>query len=195
MIDLEPSSPDAATRSNESQEPGLWLWHGEAPASGEAAPLAPPGSRLKRIMRLLGSAAQRVGPKVTPNALAGVWLTIIGLTAWAVLHLLSGGEPVPGNTPIASPLPVASQAIVRPARPLPPAAVTVARLDPLPAPASTAQTVKPPPERRAVKSRASHRSRLARRVHASFVQAWVSDPCRYSCDNWTAPMTWHGGGY
>jgi hypothetical protein len=194
MTASRPSPPDTGPISNESEDPGLWLWHGEAPAAGEAPPLAPPRSHLKRTAHHLGSAAQRAKWMVAPNAFTVIWLAVIGLTAWAMLHLLPAGEPMPRNIPVAASQPVSSPTAVRPAPP--PAAVTPVQLDPVPAPpALTAQTVEQSTERKAVKSRAAHRSRLVKRMHASFVHAWAWEPCRYNCDNWTVPMTWHGGGY
>ncbi len=191
-----PSPPDTGPIRNENPEPGLWLWHGEAPAASEAPPLAPLRSRLKRTAHHLGSAAQRAKWMAAPNAFTGIWLAVIGLTAWAMLHLLPGGEPMPRNFPVAASQPVSSPAVVRPAPPVLPAAVTTAQLDPIPAPpALTAQTVEQSTERKAVKSRVAHRSRLVKRVHAAFVHVRDWEPCRYNCDNWTVPMTWHGGGY
>ena len=54
MTAPEPSSPD-----NERQEQGLWLWHGEAPAQGEALPPIQPLPRIKRMTHLFVSVAQR----------------------------------------------------------------------------------------------------------------------------------------
>ena len=59
MTASQPSSPGAAPISDDSQEPGLWLWQGEAPLESEAPPQgeappqseapARPPSRVERI--------------------------------------------------------------------------------------------------------------------------------------------------
>lgn len=100
----------------------------------------------------------------------------------------SGQAPTPP-----APSPVAAS----PAGPQLPAAATTAELDQAPTPPPwIVQPMEQPTGPRTLKPRVSHRRRLVRRVHGSLVQRWAWEPpCRYNCDNWTVPMTWHGGGY
>jgi hypothetical protein len=192
MTASEPSSPD-----NERQDPGLWLWHGEAPAQSEALPPIQPSSRAQRITDLLFSATQRVGWPMPPNGPA-IWLALIGLAAWAMLYLLPSGEPMPRNMTAAASPPIPPLGVVRPASPVPPTAVAIARLDPVSAPrASIAQTRQEPIEHKTGKSRAWHGSRHGKRAHTAFLHLRAPaywEPCRYQCD-WARSITWHGGGY
>jgi hypothetical protein len=192
MTASEPSSPD-----NERQEPGLWLWHGEAPAQSEALPPIQPSSRAQRITDLLASATQRAG-WLTPPKGPAISLALIGLAAWAMLYLLTSGEPMPGDTTAAASAPIPPLGVVRPASTVPSTAVAIARLDPVPAPpASIAQTGQGPIERKTGKSWAWYRSRHGKRAHAAFIHLRAPaywEPCRYQCD-WAGSITWHGGGY
>lgn len=113
MTASQPSSPGAAPISDDSQEPGLWLWQGEAPLESEAppqseAPTRPP-SRVERIADLAGSAARRAGWLGPPSG----WF-LIGLAAFVMAHALSGGAPIPGNIPAAAPQPVPPAAAAAP---------------------------------------------------------------------------------
>jgi hypothetical protein len=191
MTVSEPSSPD-----NDRQEPGLWLWQGEAPAQREALPPIRPLSRIKRMTHLLASAAQR-SMRLALNGPALIGLALIGSAAWATLYLLPVGEPVRGDTPVAAAPTVQSLGSVRPAKPVPPAAMPSVQLGPAPPPVSIAKTVKEPIEPKTTKSRAWHRLRHVKKAHAAFVHLRTpaySEPCRYQCD-WAGSITWHGGGY
>jgi hypothetical protein len=199
MTASEPSSPGAAPLSNDSQEPGLWLWQGgEAPPHSEAPPPASPArppSRVERIAYLAGSAVRRarwMGP-------AGGWF-LIGLAALVMAHALPGGEPMPGNMPAGATQPVPSPSVTLPASPAPPAGMTVTQLGQLSAPSgSIVQRMAGRTEHKPAKWRAPRRSQfVVRRVHASLVPRWTSvlwEPCRYQCDDGVGVMTWHGGGY
>lgn len=192
MTASEPSSPD-----NERQDPGLWLWHGEAPAQSEALPPIQPSSRAQRITDLLFSATQRAGWLMPPNGPA-IWLALIGLATWAMLYLLPSGEPMPRNMTAAASPPIPPLGVVRPASPVPSTAVAIARLDPVSAPrASIAQTRQEPIEHKTGKSRAWHGSRHGKRALTAFLHLRAPaywEPCRYQCD-WASSITWHGGGY
>jgi hypothetical protein len=220
MMASDPSSP-AAPISNDRQEPGLWLWQGEAPSQGEALPQgeplpqgeapppaspARPPSRVERIAYLAGSAVRRarwMGP-------SSGWF-LVGLAAFVMAHALSGGEPIPGNGPAAVPqrLPPAlaavpqpgrSPSVALPANPAPPAGMTVAQLGQvLPPSGSVAPRMAERTEHLPAKRRASRRSRfVVRRAYPLLVYRWTpvfSEPCRYQCDGGAEVMTWHGGGY
>ncbi len=190
MTASEPSSPD-----NERQEPGLWLWQGEAPAQSEALPPIQPLWRIKRMTHLLVSAAQR-SMGLASNGSALIGLALIGSAAWAMLYLLPIEEP--GDTTAAASPPIPPPGVVRPASPVPSKPVAIARLEPVPPPpASIAQTDQEPIEHKTEKSRAWHKSRHVKRAHAAFVHLRTPaywEPCRYQCD-WTGSITWHGGGY
>jgi hypothetical protein len=193
MTASEPPSPE-----NERQEPGLWLWHGEAPAQNEALPPIQPLSRAKRITDLLVSAGQRARRLASPNGPALIALALLGSAAWAMLYLLPSGEPVRGIRPVSASPPIPRPGVIRAASPVPSTAVAIARLAPVPAaPASIAQTGQEPIEHKTGKSRAWHRSRHVKRAHAAFVHLRTPvywEPCRYQCD-WAGSITWHGGGY
>ena len=127
MTASEPSSPGAAPLSNDSREPGLWLWQGgEAPPHSDAPPPASPArppSRVERIADFVGSAARwarRMGP-------ASGWF-LIGLAAFVMAHALPGGEPMPRNMPAAAPQPVPAPSAALPASSTSPAGVPVAQL-------------------------------------------------------------------
>jgi hypothetical protein len=221
----DPPSLGAAPISNDRQEPGLWLWQGEAPPQGEtlpqgeapppASPARPP-SRAERIAYLAGSAVRRarwMGP-------SSGWF-LVGLAAFVMAHALSGGEPIPGNRPAAvpqrvppvlatvlqpvSPAPAAvpqpgrSPSVALPANPAPPAVMTVAQLGQVSAPSgSIAPRMAERTEHLPAKRRASRRSRFVRRAYPLLVCQWTpvfSEPCRYQCDGGAEVMTWHGGGY
>jgi hypothetical protein len=109
-------------------------------------------------------------------------LVLIGLAAAAAVYLLPSRQPIPGNTSAAA---------------SPPAPAAVAHSDdPVPAPAALiTNTVERSAGHKTVKSRTSHRSRFAKRVHAAGRTAVFSEPCRYHCDEGAEPVTWHGGGY
>ena len=209
----QPSSPGAAPISDDSQEPGLWLWQGEAPLESEAPPRgeappqseapARPPSRVERIADLAGAAARRAGWMGPPTG----WF-LIGLAAFVMAHALPGGEPIPGNITAAAPQPVPpaaaaaphpmpSPSLALPASPAPPAGMTVAQVDQVAAPSgSIAQRMAGRTEHRPAKWRALRRARLVvRRVRASLLYRWTPEPCRYQCDDLAEGMTWHGGGY
>jgi hypothetical protein len=209
MTGSEPPLPDTPLISGDEQQSGLWLLDGQMLANGGTTPLALPPSRTGRIAHLLVSAAQRAGWPVLPNGPL-LWFVLIGLAAWTALYLLPSAEPMRNTTVAASQAvpsavvalparPVPPEVVALPARPVPPAAATTALLDQaLTPPPSIGQPVEEPSEPKTLKPRSSHRPRHVKRVRAKFVHAWmpvVSEPCRYNCDNWTVPMTWHGGGY
>jgi hypothetical protein len=199
MTASEPSSPGAAPLSNDSQEPGLWLWQGgEAPPHSEAPPPASPArppSRVERIADFVGSAARwarRMGP-------SSGWF-LIGLAALVMLHALSGGEPMPGNMPAAAPQPVPSPSAALPASPTPPAGVPVVQLGQVSEPSgSIAKRMAGRNQHIPAKWLASRRSRLiVRRGYPLLVYRSAPvfrEPCRYQCDDGAEVMTWHGGGY
>jgi hypothetical protein len=197
MTGSEPPLPDTPLISGDEQQSGLWLLDGQMLAHGQATPLALPPSRTRRIAHLLVSAAQRAGLPVLPNGPL-LWFVLIGLAAWTALYLLPSAEPT-RNTAVAASQAVPSAVAALPASPVPPAAATTALLDPaLTPPPSIGQPVEEPSEPKMLKPRSSHRPRHVKRVRVTFVHARtpvVSEPCRYSCDNWAVPMTWHGGGY
>lgn len=154
----------------------------------------------KRAAHLFSSA--RRARWLAPPIRTALALVLIGLAASAMVYLLPSGEPVSGDTPAAASSAVPSPGVVRTAVFIPPAAATIAQTDDRgPAPAAlTAQTAEGGGSvgRRASKSRASHKWRLVRRVHTTFFHvptAILPEPCRYSCDDWAEPVTWHGGGY
>ena len=190
MTASEPSSPD-----NERQEPGLWLWHGEAPAQSEAPPPIQPLSRIKRITQQLVSAGQP-SVRMALNGPALIGLAVIGSAAWAMLYL----QPIvqPGDTTAAASPPMPPVGVVRPASPSPSQAVAIARLEPVPPPpTSITQEGQEPTEHKTAKSRAWHRSGLGKRASAAFFYRGppaYSEPCRYQCD-WAGSISWHGGGY
>jgi hypothetical protein len=125
MTALEPFPSDTAPISNENQEAGLWLWHGEAPVRDEAPSLpAPSFRRIKRIAHLIDSAAQGATRLAQPNRRA-LGLALIGLAAWTVVYLLPSGAPVLKTTPAVVFPPVPSPVAAGPARPTPAAAATM----------------------------------------------------------------------
>ena len=196
MTALEPFPFDTAPISNENQEAGLWLWHGEAPVRDEAPSLpAPSFRRIKRIAHLIDSAAQGATRLAQPNRRA-LGLALIGLAAWTVVYLLPSGAPVLKTTPAVVFPPVPSPVAAGPARPTPAAAATTVQSDQAPTPPpSIDQPVDEPTPPNPIKPRPSHRSRLGKRMRASFVHWGTWEPCRYNCDSWVVPMTGHGGGY
>jgi hypothetical protein len=149
---------------------------------------------VKRVAQLLSSA--RHARWLAPPIGTALGLVLIGLAAAGVVYLLPRWQPIPGNTSAAASAPGA----MRPAIPIPPATETVAQSDePVSTPAaSMPQTVKGSDGHKTAKSRASHKWRVVKRPRASFFgrrTAVLSEPCRYHCDDWAEPMTWHGGGY
>lgn len=155
---------------------------------------------VKRVAQLFISAAQ--GAKwLAPRNRTALGLVFIGLVASAIVYMLPSSEPVSGSAPATASAPTLSQGAVRPAIPMPPAAAALVQADePVPTPAvSMPQTGEGSAGRKTVKPRAWHKWRLVRRAaHASSFHvrtAVLSEPCRYHCDDWAEPMTWHGGGY
>lgn len=199
MTASEPSSPGAAPLSNDSREPGLWLWQGgEAPPHSDAPPPASPArppSRVERIADFVGSAARwarRMGP-------ASGWF-LIGLAAFVMAHALPGGEPMPRNMPAAAPQPVPAPSAALPASSTSPAGVPVAQLGQLSEPSgSIAKRMAGRNQHIPAKWLASRRSRLVvRRAYPFLVYRSAPvfrEPCRYQCDDGSEVTTWHGGGY
>ena len=199
MTASEPSSPGAAPLSNDSREPGLWLWQGgEAPPHSEAPPPASPArppSRVERIADFVGSAARwarRMGP-------ASGWF-LIGLAAFVMAHALPGGEPMPRNMPAAAPQPVPAPSAALPASSTSPAGVPVAQLGQLSEPSGAiAKRMAGRNQHIPAKWLASRRSRLVvRRAYPFLVYRSAPvfrEPCRYQCDDGSEVTTWHGGGY
>jgi hypothetical protein len=154
---------------------------------------------VKRVAQLFISSAR--GAKWAPRNRTALGLVLIGLVASAIVYMLPSSEPVSGSAPATASAPTLSQGAVRPAIPMPPAAAALVQADePVPTPAvSMPQTGEGSAGRKTVKPRAWHKWRLVRRAaHAwSFHArtAVLSEPCRYHCDDWAEPMTWHGGGY
>jgi hypothetical protein len=199
MTASEPSSPSAAPLSNDSREPGLWLWQGgEAPPHSDAPPPASPArppSRVERIADFVGSAARwarRMGP-------ASGWF-LIGLAAFVMAHALPGGEPMPRNMPAAAPQPVPAPSAALPASSTSPAGVPVAQLGQLSEPSGAiAKRMAGRNQHIPAKWLASRRSRLVVRRAYPFL-VYRSPPvfresCRYQCDDGPEVTTWHGGGY
>jgi hypothetical protein len=88
MTASEPSLPGAPLVSNDCQESGLWLWHGETPPQGAASPPASPdrsSSPVERIADLVGSTARRARWMGPPMG----WF-LIGFAAFVMAHALSG---------------------------------------------------------------------------------------------------------
>jgi hypothetical protein len=199
MTASEPSSPGAAPLSNDSREPGLWLWQGgEAPPHSDAPPPASPArppSRVERIADFVGSAARwarRMGP-------ASGWF-LIGLAAFVMAHALPGGEPMPRNMPAAAPQPVPAPSAALPASSTSPAGVPVAQLGQLSEPSGAiAKRMAGRNQHIPAKWLASRRSRLVvRRAYPFLVYRSAPvfrEPCRYQCDDGSEVTTWHGGGY
>jgi hypothetical protein len=154
--------------SNESQQSGLWLWHGKAPP-----PSGPkPASRVSQIVGRILSAARW-----------GDWLAVAGgltlalFAALALLHSTPPGEPVASDTPT----------VARPISAEPPAQVT-AQTDQVEVPsAPTAQMTAREPERQVARWH-THRtgSATVRKTHLLLARR---GPPPFE------PMTWHGGGY
>jgi hypothetical protein len=127
-------------------------------------------------------------------------LALIALAAGVALHLLPGGQSLPGNMSAAAPLPVAAPSLARPVSPAAPVSLTEVRPDQAQAPAApTAQAMGGPLRHNTVRRKARRRPSLtARRSRALFAhrQAPVFvEPCRYQCDGWAEAAAWHGGGY
>jgi hypothetical protein len=209
MTASEPSLPGAPLLSNDCQESGLWLWHGETPPQGAASPPASPAgssSRVERIADLVGFAARRARWMGPPTG----WF-LVGLAAFVMAHALSGDGPIPANTlaaapqpappaPAAAPQPGPSPSAALPASPTPPTGVPVPQLGQASEPSgSIAQRMARRNEHIPAKWPASRRPQLAaRRVYPLLVGRAAPvfpEPCRYQCDDGAEGMTWHGGGY
>jgi hypothetical protein len=196
MTASEPSSPDATPLSNENQEPGLWLWQGEALPHTEVPPsasLSRPPSRVERIAYLVGSAVRRARWLAPPSGWA-----LVALAAWGTVHLLPGGQSISGNTSAAALQPMPAPSLARPISPAPPPPLAETPLDRVQAPsAPVTQAMAGPPQHKTVKWRARHRSPLTvRRSHAFAYRRTpvFVEQCRYGCD-WADATAWHGGGY
>ena len=156
--------------SNESREPGLWLW----PWHGKAAPPSrpKPALRVRQILGRILSAARWGGWLALPGGLT------LGLFAASVLlHSTPPDEPVRSDTPT----------VARPITAEPPAEVA-AQTDQVQVPsAPTAQMTAREPERQ-VAQRCAHRtwSATVRKTHLLLSRRGSS---------MFEPMTWHGGGY
>jgi hypothetical protein len=208
MTASEPLLPDAAPAAGVNQEGGLWLWRGEAPPTAETPAPPPPDtpptasarSRIEQTAHRLGVAARRARWLALPGGLA-----LVGLAAFAMVHLLTSAKPPiagigPAIAPVAAAMtPAASVVAIDTATAAPappsqsapemPAVRSEGAVAPLGAP--TAVTA----EHQTAKSRASHRVRHAvKRAHARYSRRWAWEACRYQCD-WQQPMSWHGGGY
>ena len=184
--------PDTSAISNNSEESGLWLWHGEAPARS-AAPLPP--SAVGRIVTFVASAAQHVREWLGPPGAFALGLAIIGLAAWAMVFALARGEPVPRKAPVVVSAPPLSPSVATAARSVAPAVAMPPQPTAVPAlPPSFVQTGKERAELEPIKPRLSHRWRHVKRARASLARPWTEEPCRYRCDASAEPMSWHGGG-
>ena len=154
--------------SDESQESGLWLWHGKAPL-----PSGPkPASRVRQILGRILSAARWDGWLALPGG-----LTLGYFAASVLLHSTPPDEPVPSDTPT----------VARPIAAEPPAEVT-AQTDQVQVPsAPTTQMTARELERQVAKWR-EHRawSARVRKTHLLLARRGSS---------MFEPMTWHGGGY
>ena len=155
--------------SNESLEPGLWLWlwHGKA-----APPSRPkPALRVRQILGLILSAARWGGWLALPGGLT------LGLFAASVLlHSTPPDEPVRSDTPTVARLITAE----------PPAEVA-AQTDVQVPSAPTAQMTAREPERQVATWRA-HRTWSAT-VRKTYLLLSRRGSSMFE------PMTWHGGGY
>jgi hypothetical protein len=181
-----PEPPSPGTISNDGQQSGLWLWHGEAPPP--PAPPVPPPSRIERTVKAVVSAARSAGWMAPPSGMAG-----IALAAWAALHFLPGGQ----SMPTASPRPALSLALRRQPIPAPPAVVTGVALEPVHAPsAPLAKAMGKPTQHKTVKWRASRRPQvIVRRPHVWFDHRLTPvflQHCPYQC-SWAEAM--RGGNY
>ena len=202
MTISEPS-PDPASKCNEVQEPGLWLWHGEVlpvgetPALSETPARVPRWSRLMSILQRLFSAAEQCTRWLEPSRGSVLGLAFIGAAAWTMVYLLSGGGAVLRATSAIAFSPAQSTEIERPANAVLPAPVPV-QLRPAPIPTvPTTRMVAEPPVRNTIAPPAAHRSRVVKRAQAKFIDPRIRlswKPCRYYSDC-AEPMTWHGGGY
>jgi hypothetical protein len=191
----EPLPPDTAAISNNREESGLWLWHGEAPAQSGAALPAPPPSGVRRIVPFVASAAHNVRGCLGPPGALALGLAVIGFAAWAMVFALSGGEPVPRKAAVAASAPLLSPSVATAASSTVPAVARPPQPEAVPAlPPSFVQTAKERTERETIKPRVSHRWRHVKKARASFARTWTEEPCRYHCDASAEPMTWRGGG-
>lgn len=193
-----------------------------APPPRAAAPAAAARSRIEKTVQRLGLAAQSARWLALPGGLTVVGLAALAMVQFlttarpaiprseaAVAPAASAmPSPIvppaaamvsPTIPPAAAASPVAAASPAAPsAAPQPPPALASATAEPEPAPAPQAllgPSMAGGAERRAAKSRLSHRVRHAvRRAHAAYPRRWAWEACRYQCD-WQQPMSWHGGGY
>jgi hypothetical protein len=186
MTAAEPSATDAAPASNESREPGLWLWHGETLRSASAPP-GRPRPRIERTLKFMISAARSAWWMAPLGGLA-----LIGVAAWLTPYLPTGGQAMPGDTPAVALQPASSPSLSPPIGPVPAAGATWLPLEQLQAPsASIRQAMVGPAKDKPLKRRTPRRSRvIAGRPHALFAHRWTPAflaHCPYQC-SWAEAM-------
>ena len=185
--------------SNESREPGLWLWHGKA-----APPSRPkPALRVRQILGRILSAAGCAG-----------WialLTGLALVSVAVSVMSHRDRPVSADTPAIELSSAPSSTVAGPIVATRPVELTEAQLDQVRVPSAPAAKITARgPEPRMTKSPAQHKSsRAVRKARASHVRPTrlvrnVIEPSQVAPKGppvpipevlTPPPMTWHGGGY
>jgi hypothetical protein len=165
--------------STESQESGLWLWHGEAPPSPSSSP---PASRVRQILGRAVSAGRWGGWLALPGGL------ILGLLATSLLLSTPPDDLARADKPAVAVQPAPSPIVAPPLVPAPPGSLAGVQLDQVERPtAPTAQTVAGGTGRQVAKWRAHlTSSATGRKIHASFARR---------ASRVFEPMTWHGGGY
>jgi len=182
------SSTDPTLISTGSEEAGLWLWHGEAPAPLSAAPSK---SRIEHILTRIMPGARRAGWIALPAGLALILLAV------SVKHSVPPLGPKSADAPPVALPPVPSPTVTPPSVAPPPAQLTDTQFDRARAPsAPTPQvTFGQGSDRRVVSWRAQRKSaRTVRKTYASRVR---KGPPMLIYGVLTPPtvMTWHGGGY
>ena len=192
-------SSEATSSSDESQESGLWLWHGKAPPPQPAAPPSPPEptSRAPRILDPIVSAMRRGGWMALPGALALILLAVM-------LHSKPPDKPAPPvDAPAVALEPVSFPTVTNPIIPAPPVNIPAPRVELTNTQLDQAQIPSAPaallPARgttyQLAKKAAHHTSaRIVRKTHSSlahrgspFLIRGVLTP--------PEPTVWHGGGY
>jgi len=165
--------------SIESQESGLWLWHGEAPP-----PPSPPRptSRVQLLGRI-GFAVRQARRMALANGLA-----LTSLAASALLYSTPPDEPLRADKPAVATQIVPPPPVARPIVPGPPVSLTDAQSGQVQMTSAPASRITVRGTGRQVRKWHAHRKSAAplRKSHASFARGW-----------WPMllPMTWHGGDY
>jgi hypothetical protein len=175
-------SGNAALISTDSNDSGLWLWHGEAPPQ-----LSRPRPKLgaRRILRRIAPAAGWAGWIALPAGLA-----ILLIAASMMPH---SENPVSADAPAVALSSAPSFTVEHSSVVVPQAELNEVQLDHVPVPLSpTAKSPARGLEQRIVKSGAQRKS--SRKItHAAHVRRGPPVPMRGVLT--PPPMTWHGGGY